>query len=278
MTTGPTPANPDHSEHIAPFYRDDKVTIYNADSSDLSFLPASSVHLVVTSPPYNLDVPYNGYADDLPYEQYLLWVRTWAAQLFRVCAPGGRACINIPLDSNKGGKRPVYADYVRVFAEAGWKYQTTIIWDEQNISRRTAWGSWMSPTAPFITAPVEMVPVFYKDRWRRPREHRTSDITRDEFLSWTLGTWSFPGENPAKVGHPAPFPPELPWRLIKLYSFVEDTVLDPFLGSGTTCYVAKLLGRRSIGIDIDPHYCQIAANRCRQNVLPVRSPRMSPDR
>lgn len=249
---------------MEPFYRDDLVTIYNADATRLEFIDPETVDLVVTSPPYNLDISYNGYRDDLPYERYLRWVGRWASELLRVARPGGRACINIPLDSNKGGKRAVYADYVRAFVEAGWRYHTTVVWNERNISRRTAWGSWRSPAAPFVTAPVEMVPVFYKGEWRRRRDGRTTDITRDEFLSWTLGSWDFPGENPARVGHPAPFPEELPTRLIKLFAFVEDTVLDPFLGSGTTCLAARKLGRRSIGVEIDPGYCALAADRCRQ--------------
>jgi len=247
-----------------PIYHDDTVTIYQADSTHLDVVGTESVDLIVTSPPYNLDVSYADYRDALPYEGYLKWVGEWARALLRVARAGGRACINIPLDSNKGGKRSVYADYVRIFADAGWKYQTTIVWNEQNISRRTAWGSWLSPSAPFVTAPVEMVPVFYKDSWRRERAGRTSDLERQEFLDWTLGVWSFPGENPRKVGHPAPFPIELPRRLIKLYSFVGDTVLDPFLGSGTTALAAKTLGRIAIGVDVDPAYCKRAAERCGQ--------------
>jgi site-specific DNA-methyltransferase (adenine-specific) len=253
---------------VKPVYEDEKTKIYCADSTRLTFLPDATVDLVVTSPPYNLAISYNGYYDDVPYDGYLGWVALWASELLRVATVGGRACINIPLDSNKGGKRAVYADYVRVFVEAGWSYHTTIVWNEQNISRRTAWGSWMSPSAPFVTAPVEMVPVFFKEAWARKKEVRTTDIERDEFLEWTLGTWQFPGENPNKVRHPAPFPEELPRRLIKLYSFVEDIILDPFLGSGTTCAVAKRLHRPSIGVDIDPHYCQLAADRCRQAPLP----------
>ena len=241
---------------------DGLVSIYCADSVHLDFLAAESIQLVITSPPYNLDISYNGYHDNVPYEVYLDWVGEWAAELLRVVSVGGRACINVPLDSNKGGKRAVYADYVAAFTAAGWKYHTTIVWNEQNISRRTAWGSWMSPTAPFVTAPVEMIAVFYKDAWIRKRERRTSDIEHDEFLEWTLGTWQFAGESPARVGHPAAFPLELPRRLIKLYSFVEDLVLDPFVGSGTTCAAAKAAGRHSIGVDIDPHYCEIAATRC----------------
>jgi site-specific DNA-methyltransferase (adenine-specific) len=246
----------------APFYQDGLVTIFAADSTHLDFLDDGAVDLVITSPPYNLDVSYDGYRDALPYDRYLEWVGLWAAALHRVARPGGRACINVPLDSNKGGKRAVYADYVRLFAAAGWHYQTTIVWNEQNISRRTAWGSWLSASAPFITAPVEMIPVFYKGDWRRRKAGRQSDVTRDEFLAWTLGFWDFPGENPKKVGHPAPFPAELPRRLIKLYSFVGDVVLDPFLGSGTTAVAAKLLHRPCIGVDVDGTYCQVAARRC----------------
>jgi site-specific DNA-methyltransferase (adenine-specific) len=247
---------------VSPLYQDDLVTIYQADSTYLEPIDSESVDLVITSPPYNLDVAYAGYQDALPYERYLDWVAAWASALLRVSRPGGRACVNVPLDSNKGGKQAVYADYVEVFRKVGWNYQTTIVWNEQNISRRTAWGSWMSPSAPFVTAPVEMVPVFHKGEWRRERGGRQGDVTRDEFLDWTLGVWQFPGESPKRVGHPAPFPPELPRRLIKLYSFVDDLVLDPFLGSGTTAVVAKSLRRRCMGVDASAEYCHRAAERC----------------
>jgi site-specific DNA-methyltransferase (adenine-specific) len=221
----------------------------------------AGVNLIVTSPPYSLGVDYGqaGYADDQPYAGYLDWVRTWATALLHVSAADGRACINIPLDSNKGGKRAVYADYLRIFQEVGWTYQTSIVWNEQNISRRTAWGSWLSPSAPFVTAPVEMIGVFYKGTsYRRPpTDGRHGDIERDEFLAWTLGMWTFAGANPRRVGHPAPFPEELPRRLIKLYSYPGDLVLDPFAGSGTTLVAAKRLGRHSLGIEINPTFCEL---------------------
>jgi site-specific DNA-methyltransferase (adenine-specific) len=259
-------ASPTLAQSPSIYYQDDLVTIHHADSTHLDPLADESVDLVVTSPPYNLDVSYAGYQDAMPYGRYLDWVAEWASALRRVARSGGRACVNIPLDSNKGGKQAVYADYVDVFRRVGWHYQTTIVWNEQNISRRTAWGSWMSPSAPFVTAPVEMVPVFYKDEWRRERNGRQGDVTRAEFLEWTLGVWQVPGENPRRVGHPAPFPPELPRRLMKLYSFVDDVILDPFLGSGTTAVVAKSLGRRCIGIDASEEYCRIAAERCAREV------------
>jgi site-specific DNA-methyltransferase (adenine-specific) len=244
--------------HVEPFFRDDLVAIYNADSTHLEFLDNESIDLTVTSPPYNLDMSYNGYRDDVPYQAYLKWVEAWAASLFRVSTVGGRACINIPLDTNKGGKRAVYADYVEAFRRAGWEYQTTIVWNEQNISRRTAWGSWRKPSAPFVTAPVEMIPIFFKETWKRPDKGKTWEIDAKDFMEWSLGIWTFSGANPVRVGHPAPFPEALPRRLIQLYSYKEDVILDPFLGSGTTCVAAKNLGRRSIGIDIDTDYCELA--------------------
>lgn len=243
---------------MQPYFADDLTTLYNADVASLEFLEDASVDLTITSPPYNLDVSYNGYKDDVPYPVYLEWVQRWAQALWRVSRRGGRACVNIPLDTNKGGKRAVYADYVRIFCAAGWEYQTTIVWNEQNISRRTAWGSWRKPSAPFVTAPVEMVPVFFKQSWRRPDEGRTWEIDAEDFKTWSLGTWTFRGADPRREGHPAPFPEELPRRLILLYSYREDLVLDPFLGSGTTCRVARLLGRRSIGVEVDPAYCERA--------------------
>jgi site-specific DNA-methyltransferase (adenine-specific) len=245
-------------------YDDGAATVMQGDCTRLVEALGSlepRVNLVVTSPPYSLGIDYGsaGYADDQPYDAYLAWVRDWADALLRVSAPGGRACINVPLDSNKGGKRAVYADYLRIFQEVGWTYQTSIVWNEQNISRRTAWGSWLSPSAPFVTAPVEMIPVFYKGTFRRPSTaSRRGDITRDEFLAWTLGVWTFAGANPRRVGHPAPFPEELPRRLIKLYSYPSDLVLDPFVGSGTTLAAATKLGRRGMGVEINPAFCDLS--------------------
>jgi site-specific DNA-methyltransferase (adenine-specific) len=244
------------------FHDEGSAQVWRGDAARLSEVVGPlDANLIVTSPPYSLGMDYGqaGYSDDQPYAHYLEWVRRWASTLLSVAAPDGRACVNIPLDSNKGGKRAIYADYLRIFQDVGWTYQTSIVWNEQNISRRTAWGSWMSPSAPFVTAPVEMIAVFYKQTFRRPaRGGRRGDITRDEFLAWTLGTWTFAGANPRRVGHPAPFPEELPRRLIKLYSYPDDLVLDPFLGSGTTLIAATRLGRRSMGVEINPQFCELA--------------------
>ncbi|MDD1652571.1 MAG: site-specific DNA-methyltransferase, partial [Methanomicrobiales archaeon] len=135
--------------------------------------------------------------------------------------------------------------------------------NEQNISRRTAWGSWRSARAPYVIAPVEVILVMYRDQWRKARPGM-SDISRDEFIDWTNGVWTFGGEKRKKTRHPAPFPVELPRRCIRLFSYVDDTVLDPFLGSGTTLLACAELGRKGIGVEIDPVYCGVAEERIRE--------------
>src|SRR5215207_8534406 len=258
-----------------PFFQDDGglVTIYDADCTDLEFLPPESVHLIVTSPPYNLGKDYGTARDDATYHQYLDWVVSWCRQLWRVLEPGGRLCLNIPLDINlsfdAGGKRvtqkrPVLADFThRLVNDEKWVYNTTILWLEGNISRRTAWGSWLKASDPWVNTAAEAVLVLSKQRRKRDGRGKHTEIARDEFMNWTLGLWEFRGETSKRWGHPAPFPEELPRRLIRMFSFTDDVVLDPFLGSGTTCRAAKDLGRTSIGIEIDPRYCGIAADRCR---------------
>ena len=173
--------------------------------------------------------------------------------------------MNIPLDKNKGGQQAVGADLTQIARSVGWQYHSTIVWNEQNISRRTAWGSWLSASAPYVIAPVELIVVLYKGSWKR-EQAGTSDITREEFIAWTNGLWTFNGEHKARVQHPAPFPEELPRRCIKLFSFLGDTIFDPFLGSGTTVLVAEALHRKGIGLDIDETYVDIAKNRLKKRM------------
>ena len=224
-------------------------------------MPTDSVDLIITSPPYNVDIQYDTHDDKMGYEDYLAFTERWVRKCYKLAKPDGRFCLNIPLDKNKGGQQSVCADITTIAKRIGWKYHSTIIWNEQNISRRTAWGSWLSASAPYVIAPVEVIVVLYKEVWKKQGKSRESDITRDEFLEWTNGVWGFSGESRKRVGHPAPFPVELPRRCIKLFSFVGNTVLDPFLGSGSTLLACQEANRKGIGIEIDESYCELSQDR-----------------
>ncbi len=242
----------------------EQLQIINEDILTTRAIESASVDLIVTSPPYNVDIQYNSHRDDITYDSYLDFSRAWLTKVFSLACSGGRLCLNVPLDKNKGGQQSVTADLTTIAKEIGWKYHATIIWNEQNISRRTAWGSWKSASAPYVIAPVESIVVLYKDDWKRNAAGRVSDITRDEFIEWTNGVWSFSGESKKRIGHPAPFPIELPRRCIKLFSFIDDLVLDPFLGSGTTAIAALQNHRRVIGVEVDEKYCQLSIQRLKK--------------
>lgn len=238
-----------------------KITIHNDDILKISDIPKESIDLIVTSPPYGVDVKYGTYDDSISYVAYLNFTEKWLSRCYDFAKPEGRFCLNIPLDKNKGGQQSVFADVVSIAKRVGWKYHSTIVWNEQNISRRTAWGSWMSASAPYIIAPVEMIAILYKKKWEKRNGTRKSDITREEFLEWTNGVWSFSGESKKRTGHPAPFPVELPRRCIKLFTFVDDTVLDPFMGSGSTLLACLKTDRVGIGVEISDRYCELAKTR-----------------
>ncbi len=244
------------------FFVDQKrdIKIIHDDFLTTELIDNDSIDLIVTSPPYNVDIHYNSFKDDIPYEKYLEFTEKWLKKAYLLMKIDGRMCLNIPLDKNKGGQQSVYADIINIAKKIGWKYHSTIIWNEGNISRRTAWGSWLSARAPYVIAPVEVIVILYKEQWRKSKKG-LSDIKKSEFIEWTNGVWTFSGESKKKIGHPAPFPVELPRRCIKLFSFIGDTVLDPFLGSGTTLIACTLLRRKGIGVDIDINYCKLAKKR-----------------
>jgi len=252
------------------FYLSEKITLINDDILTTIAIAPNSIDLIVTSPPYNLDIQYNSRRDDISYSEYLEFTKAWLSRCFQFLRDDGRLCLNIPLDKNKNGQQSVGADITTIAKLVGFQYHSTIIWNEGNISRRTAWGSWMSAAAPFVIAPVELIVVLYKKVWRKIGGSKKSDITKPEFISWTNGVWSFSGESKKKIGHPAPFPLELPTRCIKLFSFVGDTVLDPFVGSGTTLIAAGMLDRVGIGVEIDPEYCELAKKRIQTALESVR--------
>jgi len=244
-----------------PYFRQGSISVYNADFLEMGGIDERTVDLIVTSPPYNVGIKYSSHDDKMPYEDYLWFTREWLTRCHELAREDGRLCLNIPLDKNKGGQQSVCADITTIAKEVGWQYHATIVWNEQNISRRTAWGSWLSASAPYVIAPVEVIVVLYRNRWKRTKENGKSDTTKEEFVKWTNGVWSFMGESKRRIGHPAPFPVELPRRCIKLFTFVGDTVLDPFLGSGSTLIACVLTNRKGIGVEIDKDYCDIAKKR-----------------
>lgn len=243
-----------------PFETDD-VKIINDDIISTDIIPLSSVDLIITSPPYNVDIKYNSHDDEISYEKYLEFSNKWISKCYQLAKDTGRFCLNIPLDKNKNGQQSVGADITTIAKQVGWKYHSTIIWNEGNISRRTAWGSWLSASAPYVIAPVELIVILYKKDWKKTEGSLISDISKEDFMEWTNGVWTFNGESKKRIGHPAPFPRELPKRCIKLFSYVGDTVLDPFMGSGTTLIEACLNKRIGIGVDVDKKYCQLAERR-----------------
>jgi site-specific DNA-methyltransferase (adenine-specific) len=244
------------------FYESAGLKLYHQDFIH-NTLPSGEIDLIVTSPPYNLDIDYGKHDDGKSYDAYLEFTLQWLSVAFRMSKSDGRMCLNVPLDKNKGGQQSTLADITAIAKRVGWRYHSTIIWNEGNISRRTAWGSWMSASAPYVIAPVETILVLYKDVWKKqtPSEFRVNDITRDEFIAWTNGLWTFNGESKKRIGHPAPFPRDLPRRCIKLFSFVGQTVLDPFAGSSTTLLEARANNRIGIGFDVSLEYCQLSKSR-----------------
>lgn len=243
------------------YFREDNATIVCDDMLTTKKIRPESIDLIVTSPPYNLDIDYKSHDDKLEYQEYLKFTKRWLKKCLSLLKSDGRMCLNIPLDTNKGGHRSIGADITTIAKEVGWKYHSTIIWNEGNISKSSAWGSWLSASSPYVIAPVELIVVLYKDSWKKTTGSKINDITKEEFVKWTNGVWTFKGESKRKIGHPAPFPVELPKRCIKLFSYKGDNILDPFMGSGSTVIAAKLLGRNGIGIDKELQYCELAMHR-----------------
>ena len=237
--------------------------IYRHSSEQMHELPDGSVHLMVTSPPYNVGKEYD---DDLTMDDYRGLLRRVLAETWRVTAPGGRACVNV---ANLGRKPyiPLHAYVIADAAETGFQMRGEIIWDKgAGAGTSTAWGSWMSASNPTLRDTHEYILVFQKPHpktgfGRRKPEGRENTIKKDEFLEFTKSVWRFGPESAKRAKHPAPFPVELPHRLIQLYSFTGDVVLDPFMGTGATAIAAAKAGRRYVGYDRHAEYCAIAEER-----------------
>jgi len=180
------------------FYNYKGIKVINDDVLTTKEIENNSIDLIVTSPSYNVDIKYNSHNDKLSYNEYLEFCKNWLIRCYNWLKEDGRFCLNIPLDKNKGGHQSVGADLTTIAKNIGFKYHSTVVWNEGNISRRTAWGSWLSDSAPYVIAPVELVVILYKKSWKKTSGSRISDITKDEFMEWTNGLWTFSGESKKK--------------------------------------------------------------------------------
>ncbi|MFN0157055.1 MAG: DNA-methyltransferase [Bacteroidota bacterium] len=233
-------------------------TVLLKSSEAMDDLPDNSIHLMVTSPPYNVTKEYD---DNLTLDDYRALLRRVFAETYRVLVNGGRACVNV---ANLGRKPyiPLHAFVIQDMAEIGFQMRGEIIWDKgASASPSTAWGSWQSASNPTLRDVHEYILVFSKGSYARTKGEKQNSIAKEEFLEFTKSVWTFPAERAKKVGHPAPFPLELPRRLIELYTFRGDVVLDPFCGSGTACVAAAQAGREYVAYELRKEYVELAQKR-----------------
>jgi len=233
--------------------------IFCKSSESMSELPDNSIHLMITSPPYNVGKEYD---QDMSLEEYREFLKRVWKEVYRVLVPGGRACINI---ANIGRKPyiPLHAFIIEDMLNLGFLMRGEIIWVKKGGGApSTAWGTWMSAKNPTLRDEHEYILVFSKKFFERPKtENKEDTITREEFLEFTRSVWYMKPETAKKIGHPAPFPVELPYRLIQLYSFKGDVVLDPFMGSGQTALACLKTGRFYIGYEINEDYVRLAEKK-----------------
>jgi len=251
------------SETVNEFSKELLNTIVHSSCEQMKEISDNSLHLMITSPPYNVSKDYD---NDLSLKEYLALLKNAFSETYRVLVNGGRACINV---ANLGRKPYIpLSDYVsKMMIEIGFNMRGEIIWNKAaSASPSTAWGSWQSAANPTLRDIHEYILVFSKGDYKRERkkeelEKRKNTISKEQFMEWTKSIWTMNAESARRIGHPAPFPEELPYRLIQLYSFTNDIVLDPFIGSGTTGVAALKTDRFYIGYDTNSEYIKLAEKR-----------------
>ncbi|RLG26930.1 site-specific DNA-methyltransferase [Methanosarcinales archaeon] len=247
--------------------------IFCKSSEKMKELPNNSIHLMVTSPPYNVGKEYD---ESFTLDEYLGFLKRVWEEVYRVLVPGGRACINI---ANLGRKPyiPLHTFIIKDMSDLGFLMRGEIIWNKSSsASPSTAWGSWLSPANPTLRDVHEYILVFSKQTFSRKNVNkRKSTISKEEFLELTKSIWTFPAEPARKIGHPAPFPAELPYRLIQLYTYENEVVLDPFVGSGQTSIAALKTSRNYVGYDIEEKYVKLSEIRINEFLIESKLPTLS---
>lgn len=240
--------------------------IFSHSSENMSELPDNSVHLMLTSPPYNVSKDYD---ENLSLNEYLALLERVLKEVNRVLVVGGRVCINI---ANIGRKPyiPLTMYVNQIMLDLGFLMRGEIIWDKSASSGVSmAWGSYKSASNPVLRDTHEYILVFSKGEFKRNKKGKVDSISKENFMQWSKSIWHFNAVSAKKIGHPAPFPIELPKRLIEFYSFENDIILDPFIGSGTSALAALSLKRKFIGYEINEEYIKLANSRINevQNTL-----------
>lgn len=261
--------------------------IINGDCIEvMKTFPEGSIDLLVTSPPYNVNISYDVHKDDLPMEEYYDWSKDWLREAFRVLKDDGRIAVNVPNELNvqeRGGRILFVAEFWMMMKEVGFKFSglVDLTEDSPHRVRQTAWGSWMSASAPYVYNPKECVILAYKKSSKKlskgvsqwlgtPTEVTTEDgkvknkmVYQDEdkkeFMNLVFGRWEYFADTRSLTK--ATFSMDIPSKAIKILSYKNDIVLDPFMGSGTSAFAAELLDRRWIGIEVSPGYTEIARKR-----------------
>jgi len=234
-------------------------TIILGSSENMKEIPSNSLHLMITSPPYNVTKDYD---KDLSLNEYLKFLKAVFIETYRVLINGGRACVNVA----NLGRRPYIplSDHIsKIMLEIGFLMRGEIIWNKSaGAGISFAWGSWKSASNPVLRDVHEYILIFSKGTFSRKmgKENRNT-ISKEQFMEWTKSIWVMNPESAKKIGHPAPFPIELPYRLIQLYSYENDIILDPFIGSGTTAIAALKSKRKYVGYENNEEYIRIAENR-----------------
>ncbi len=230
--------------------------VFCHSSEDMCHVPDNSIALAFTSPPYCVGKAYD---KDVSLKEHLTLIANVGHEVFRCLIPGGRYVINV-VGVGRKPYIPMQALFQFLHCEIGFLPAGEIIWEKGQRTASCAWGSWCSAKAPRLRDIHEYLLVFVKDFFSRP-DKGVSDINKENFITNTLSVWKVKPESARRIGHPAPFPLELAKRVISLYSYVGDAVLDPFAGSGTTLVAAKEMGRTYVGYEIEPKYCEIARER-----------------
>lgn len=261
--------------------------IINGDCIEvMKTFPEGSIDLLVTSPPYNVNISYDVHKDDLPMEEYYEWSKDWLKEAFRVLKDDGRIAVNVPNELNvqeRGGRILFVAEFWMMMKEVGFKFSglVDLTEDSPHRVRQTAWGSWMSASAPYVYNPKECIILAYKKSSKKlskgvsqwlgtPTEVTTEDgkvknkmVYRDEdkkeFMNLVFGRWEYFADTRSLTK--ATFSMDIPAKAIKILSYKNDIVLDPFMGSGTSAFAAELLDRRWVGIELSPDYTEIARKR-----------------